>query len=44
VYGARNVFCIPVEAPETILETTVPDWIQGDILSHLENLMHAFDD
>jgi hypothetical protein len=23
---------------------TVPDWIQGDILSHLENLMHSFDD
>jgi hypothetical protein len=22
---------------------TIPDWIQGDILSHLENLMHSFD-
>jgi hypothetical protein len=21
----------------------VPDWIEGDILSHLENLMHSFD-
>jgi hypothetical protein len=28
---------------EGVLET-VPDWIQGDILSHLENLMHSFDD
>jgi hypothetical protein len=23
---------------------TVPDWIQGDILSYLENIMHSFDD
>jgi hypothetical protein len=28
---------------ECVLET-VPDWIQCDILSHLENLMHSFDD
>jgi hypothetical protein len=28
---------------EGVLET-VPDWIQGDILSHLENLMLSFDD
>jgi hypothetical protein len=28
---------------EGVLET-VPDWIQGDISSHLENLMHSFDD
>jgi hypothetical protein len=26
-----------------VLET-VTDWIQGDILSHLENLMRSFDD
>jgi hypothetical protein len=28
---------------EGVLQT-VPDWIQGDILSHLEKLMHSFDD
>jgi hypothetical protein len=28
---------------EGVLET-VPDWIQCDILSHLENPMHSFDD
>jgi hypothetical protein len=28
---------------EGVLET-VPDWIRGDILSHLENLIHSFDD
>jgi hypothetical protein len=28
---------------EGVLET-VPDWIKGDILSHLETLMHSFDD
>jgi hypothetical protein len=28
---------------EDVLEM-VPDWIQGDILSHLENIMHSFDD
>jgi hypothetical protein len=26
-----------------VLET-VPDWTQGDILSHLKNLMHSFDE